>query len=226
MPVALVALMIAGIAALAYKKKNPLAPVVVQTTPYNGGVGIVGGFAAPPVSDPSSELQPHLAQSNIPNASQSGVPTHTSNVQEFNSSPAQWSPGGIVRPPYYNQGAIEPTFSSAARQRRKSASNSGCSCGGGHANASSCASAQSRNKDGGCLAPTRAAQLQDSEGVIAAWAANIASNGVTPWDAMQQNQFDVQQNLSTEENKNPPTAPQLTGIGLNYRRPHRSVIAN
>jgi hypothetical protein len=228
MPIALVAIMVAGIAALAYKKKGP--PVaVVQTTPYNGGIGITGGFAPPPVQAPGPNAVPiaSTTQSNIPNASQSGVPSSSSHTQEFNTSPAQWSPGGIVRPPYYNEGAIEPTFTSAAKTSRvRSSSGGSCGCGGNCGNPSTCSIAQSRNRDGGCLAPTREAQLSRSSGVIAAWAANVQSNGASSWETMQQTVFDMQQNIGSEENYAPPAASILTGVGLNYRRTHRSSVQN
>jgi hypothetical protein len=225
MPVVLlVAAAVAAIGVLAYKKPGTVVaqPIVTENNGSNGGTGITTGFAPPPIQSTVSAPTPSPVQKNIPSSSASGVPNYSSNTQEFAVGPANPSPG-YPQPQFYmsNQGPI----SRAMQTSTKPTKTSNCGCGGGsHSNPSDCATAAARNRDGGCLAPTRRSLVNSAPpGVIATWAANIKSAGVTPWDGIQQAGFDAQESNSYNETT-VPAAPNLTGIGLSYRRGFRSSV--
>jgi len=230
MPPLLVALAVAALSALAYKRKpvhNPAKPpAIVETTPENGGVGITTGFAPPPIATSVSGglPAPKTHQTNTPSSAASGVPNFSSHTQEFNTAPAKPVPGVIAHPPYYGSNPLTPIYSSV--EVPESASKTGsCSCGGGQHHTNDCSISRARNRDGGCLAPTKKALVQNAPpGLLEKWAANIASVHATPFEHIQQQAFDHQQSNPTGDDLSMPAAPQLTGIGLSYRRGRRASI--
>jgi len=249
MPPFIVAAIIAGVAALAYNRRatNPAAPVVVQTTPASNPPGIIGSFAAPPIAvsvdqagkiqgPPVSQIQPHQpVQTNTPGTSASGVPVWSSNAQEFNDGYAMASPAPGTRIPGFYTGPIHNNIRTRFRPVAipKPAKSTECSCGGSCgtascANASDCASAKARNRDGGCLAPTRKAQLQSAGAmaVLRASAANLASSGVTDWMVVQQNEFDQQETNPLGFDQTVPATPFVSrSIGISPDQPLRTAFA-
>ena len=236
MPPFLVALAVAAVIALIPRKNTVVgAPVAVPTTPVTGPVGVTTGFAQPPIqtSIPSSVAPP--VQTNQPSASSSGVPNWTANAQEFNTAPYAPAPAPTSRIPGFYIGSIQanlqPIYTPVNVPVPAAQSSQSCSCGcsgsgcGCSQNPSDCSVASLRNMDGGCLAPTQAAQLASAPpGVLQQWAANLASAGVTAFQAGQQIQYDIQDTNPQGEDITVPASPHIQGIGISNRRPIRSAI--
>jgi hypothetical protein len=233
MPPFLAALIAAGIILLIPRKNQvPGSPVVVPSTPSNTPPGITTSFAQPPIqrSIGSGSAAPPLV-ANAPGTSGSGVPQWSANAQEFNTNPYMNSPAPSTRIPGFYAGPIEdqlrPRWKSVKVPAGKTSCSGGCggSCGGGCTNTSDCGIAKQRNLDGGCLAPTQEAQLRSAPpGVLASWAANLASAGANGWNTAQQAQFDRQDTNPAGDDQSVPASPNLTGIGISTRAPLRSAI--
>jgi hypothetical protein len=238
MPPFLVGLIVVAVGALAYKGNKVVAgiPTVVPTTPATTPPGITTSFAQPPIQNypPPPSQSPNAAppvQTNQPSPSSSGVPAWSSNAQEFNTSPYMAAPSPSTRIPGFYAGPISANLQPRWKRvkppeiKQPKSSSCGSGCGGGCQNASDCAVASARNNDGGCLAPTEGALLRSANpGVLASWYANVASAGATPFQAQQQNQFDVQQGNPQGDDYTVPASPFLQGIGINNMRPIRSAI--
>ena len=235
MPPFLVALVVAGVAALAYKRKpagqsQPQTVVLQANSPANLPVGITSGFTQAPIQASVTAPLPNHAQKNVPSASGSGVPGTTPNAVEFQQSgDYQPAPGAVRHPSYYNPVQQEAPIQGLMKRRpQKPASNGGsCSCGGGHSNTSDCAISQARNRDGACMAPTRRTLLESAPpGLIEHWASMVQESGVSTFQNAQQLTYDAQQNNSHGEDVTLPASPFLTGIGLHYPAGVREPITN
>ena len=243
MPPFLVAIAVAAIAALAYRKNAISIPKVsVPTTPSNNPAGIITSFASPPVAvnvnsagqieGPSTIDSVPSLQTNAPGTSASGVPAWSSNAQEF--VPVEYTPTPAplrqVASSYAGpiQQNIQPRFRPVKVNTPKPKTDCGCggSCGSGScANPSDCASAKARNRDGGCLAPTSQAQLQDAGPVLARWAANVASSGGNSWLDYQQRVYDMQESSPASSDVTVPASPFISGIGISPNKPLRTAFA-
>jgi hypothetical protein len=238
MPPFLVALLVVGVGALAYKNRASVvgAPTVQPTTPATTPPGITTSFAQPPIqnSAPSPSQSPNAAPplvSNQPSPSASGVPAWSSNAQEFNTNPYGAAPSTFTRIPGFYAGPISAQLQPRWKRVKvppipKSQTVSpSCGCGGGHQNPSDCAISSARNNDGGCLAPTEASLVRSAPpGVLQAWLANMASSGATHFQAVQQQHYDIQDSNPQSEDVTLPASPFLQGIGINNMRPIRSSI--
>jgi hypothetical protein len=216
MPALLIVVAVAGIYFLLKPTGQNVA--VVQTTPGNGGVGITTGFAPPAVESGVSSPINSVSQKNQPSTSGSGVPDFSSQSQEFNSGPSTLLPSPGFTSFYHpsQAGLLGPVASVAMKPA--SEGGGGCGCGGGcQKKGSDCGNQKRRINDSGCLAPSRAKQIQNTPPVVFhSWARNIEGAGYDMEDAVNQHLYERQLDNppNAYENFIPPTAPVTTSIGM------------
>jgi hypothetical protein len=217
MPAIAIILGVAGFVALWLKNSRSVNPAIVQTTPANGGVGIVGGFA-PPAVETGVAVSPGGTQQNQPSTSGSGVPNTSSQTQEFNTAPYQAVPSPGFHSYYHpaQRGLLRP-IASISQQSSPGASGGGsCGCkgGGGDAAPSDCATGR-RGRNNGCLAPSKQSQIKNTPPMlIAQWASNIAGSGYDMFDVMQHVVNAQQDSYPVNETNQVPAAGPSSPIGF------------
>jgi hypothetical protein len=207
MPSFLIALGVAAAYFLIPKKAKSTA-VAVQATPNNSPVGISTGFPSAPVATAASS-GPSSATSNQPSASSSGVPEYSPQTAEFSQAVSQMGPSGYGPVFYQDSQRLQPRQGNAQSMPGHHKKHESCGCGGG------CASGSGSSSSTAPLAATKQDQVNGAPpGLIAQWAANLASVPVTPFAGYQQSVFDSENSIPANEGVTAPASPFLQPVGL------------